>query len=99
MNEITDTIKKHTEMEKLHAHLCLADIPHDITLCWGTPQIWYPSAEDPVCDVICHAGSYGYEEGLLEIMGLVDEDHGDDVEGYLTAREVLRRILNHYLSE
>lgn len=99
MDEIMNLINKHTEMEKLFGLLCLAEIPHEVTECWGTPQIWYPSTEEPVCDVICHAGSYGHEEGLLEIMGLVDEDHGDDVEGYLTAREVFRRILNHYLSE
>jgi hypothetical protein len=95
MNKEIDT----AEMNKLVGLLCLAEIPHEITECWGTPQIWYPSAEEPVCDVICHSGSYGHEEGLLEIMGLVDKDHGDSVEGYLTAREVFRRILNHYLSE
>lgn len=46
------------------------------------------------CDAICHDGSYGREEGLLEIMGiLVDETKTNDtVEGWLTADEILKRI-------
>lgn len=45
-------------------------------------------------DVICHWGSYGHEEGLLELYGdLVDyEKDGDTVVGYLTADDVIRRI-------
>lgn len=46
------------------------------------------------CDAICHDGSYGRTQGLLEIMGnLVDEAKTNDtVEGSLTAEEILRRI-------
>ena len=45
-------------------------------------------------DVICQFGSYGYEEGLLEIYGqLVDEkEDGDTVAGWLTADDVIKRI-------
>lgn len=45
-------------------------------------------------DVICHWGSYGHEEGLLELSGdLVDyKKDGDTVVGYLTADDVIRRI-------
>lgn len=44
-------------------------------------------------DAICHSGSYGHEEGLLETMGLKDEDNDDDdVIGYLTANEVLELV-------
>ena len=45
-------------------------------------------------DAICHPGSYGYEEGLLEIMGdIVWEDIDDDsVRGWLTADDVISRI-------
>lgn len=45
-------------------------------------------------DAICHWGSYGYKEGLLEIMGnIVDEERvGDQVEGWLTAQDVIDRI-------
>lgn len=42
-------------------------------------------------DAICHRGSYGHEEGLIEVMGIVS-DYEDDVEGYLTAEEILSRL-------
>lgn len=41
-----------------------------------------------IWDVICHYGSYGYEQGLLEAMGESLIGH-DDVEGWLTAKEVI----------
>lgn len=44
-------------------------------------------------DAICHFGSYGYEQGLLEIMGtLVEPEDGDSVVGYLTSDDVIKRI-------
>ena len=45
-------------------------------------------------DAVCQPGSYGYEEGLLEIMGDIvwyDID-GDSVRGWLTAGDVIARI-------
>lgn len=53
-----------------------------------------------VSDVVCRRGSYGYQEGLLEQYGLVDTDgEGDDVMGYLTAKDVYdcwkRYVLEH----
>ena len=44
-----------------------------------------------VFDAICHYGSYGYEKGLLEIMGACITD-GADVVGNLTAEKVIERI-------
>ena len=42
-------------------------------------------------DAVCHSGSYGHEQGLLEIMGNIVR--GDDaVEGYLTAEDILERL-------
>lgn len=45
-------------------------------------------------DAVCHKGSYGYDEGLLEIMGepVVREIDGDTVVGYLTAQDVIDRL-------
>ena len=95
-----------TQMEKLENMLNLSNIPFEITEHWSnTKQIWYPSRENPICDVICFGeaslgGSYGHEEGLLEIMGLVDEEKtGDSVEGWLTAEEVFDRIWDDYFDE
>lgn len=44
-------------------------------------------------DAICHYGSYGYEDGLLEVMGspVLRDDEDDDVRGYLTAEDVIKR--------
>lgn len=44
-------------------------------------------------DAICHSGSYGCRDSLLEVMGsaVVRVDY-DSVEGYLTAQEILKRI-------
>lgn len=39
-------------------------------------------------DVICHKGSYGYEDGLLEYADNIE----DDVIGRLTADKVIRLI-------
>lgn len=61
-------------------------------------QVWYPSKEKSICDVICHEYSYGGEIGLLEIMGLLTskEKEKDDVVGYLTAEDVFDRIWGDY---
>ena len=47
-------------------------------------------------DAICQQGSYGYDEGLLEIYGsIVDKKKdGDVVVGWLTAEDVIERIEN-----
>ncbi len=87
-------IPENNEMDKLIPMLCKADIPFDLAIHMGRPQIIYPSIEKHVCDAVLHWGSYGRENGLLEIMGLCDAE--DDVEGWLTADEVFDRILDHY---
>ena len=43
-------------------------------------------------DAICHYGSYGYEKGLLEIMGGLVSDDQAIVEGWLTADEIIARL-------
>lgn len=37
-------------------------------------------------DAICHNGSYGHQQGLIEVMGIIDDE---DVVGHLTAKEIL----------
>ena len=86
-----------TEMDKLVQLLNMEDIPFQVRFIHNTKQVCYPAVGGKcVCDAVCHKWSYGYDEGLLEIMGLV-EDRDDDVEGWLSAFEVFRRIKNHYL--
>ena len=43
-----------------------------------------------LCSIIQSACSFGGNQDLLETMGLTK--NGDDVEGYLTAEEMLKRI-------
>lgn len=44
-------------------------------------------------DAICHRGSYGFEQGLIEVMGKpVVRSEEDRVEGYLTAEEIIQRL-------
>jgi hypothetical protein len=58
-------------------------------------QILVPSEKYREWDAICHYGSFGYHEGLLEIYGdiVVEEEDGDTVVGYLTAEDVMKRAL------
>ncbi len=61
-------------------------------------QIWVWTDEtrtDTLFDAICHFGSYGYEQGLLEIMGdrlMTEQDGGGSVAGWLTADQVIERL-------
>ena len=76
------------EIRKLAKGLEERNIPYELKPLFDGWQIW---CDD--WDAICHSFSYGHEDGLLEIMGiLVDEEVGDTVEGCLTAEEILRRI-------
>lgn len=86
-----------TEINKLKEMLEMEKIPFTFRPLFGGYQIIYPNVENNVCDVIIHNGSYGRQQGLLEIMGLVDEEEvGDSVEGYLTATDCFNRIYKHY---
>lgn len=62
-------------------------------------QILYPA--DGIkrqCSVIEHSYSYGNEQDLLEIMGLLtdEEVEVDDVVGFLSAENVFKRIKKDY---
>ena len=43
-------------------------------------------------DAICHCGSYGHEQGLIEVAGSIVKIDNDDVKGCLTAEEILARL-------
>ena len=75
------------EMDKLAKGLDERNIPYIRRTCFDGEQI--------VCDswdAICHRGSYGHEKGLLEIMGSIVQNDDDDVEGYLSAEDILLRL-------
>lgn len=87
------------EMVTLIDKLDAANIPYvaEIDL-FGATHVMYPESweGDCRCSVICHEGSYGGRDGLLEIMGLTDNE--DDVEGWLTANDVFARIYTDYIN-
>ena len=56
----------------------------------------YKNNQDRVCSVIQGWGTYGNEQDLLEIMGLVTDEEVGSIEGYLTAEDVFKRIQKHY---
>lgn len=82
--------------------LCLADlcsaegIPFVMRPVFDGLQLVCPNPDVWDFDVICHMGSYGHEQGLLEIMGAICNTYDDDVEGYLTVEEVFERIKKYY---
>lgn len=100
-------LKLKTELDKLEEYLINNRITferideeaiHDETRRYlirpARHQICVPE-EGPNCkwDVICHPGSYGYEEGKLEIYGeIVTEEDGDSVVGWLMAADVIKRL-------
>lgn len=85
-----------TEMDMLVDLLIVAKIPFEERSIWGGRQVVYPNDDNRVCSVVCHSFSYGHEDGLLEIMGLCDEDEEDSVQGWLTALDVFCRIAKDY---
>lgn len=92
------------ELIKFEAYLKEHSIPHKCHLILSAMDPSYPHPWNQVVvyrdkeltkrwfDVVWHKWSYGYREGLLE---LLDSEDGDDVEGYLTADDVIRRYFKN----
>lgn len=82
----------YTEMDKLEKYL--KDNGYNYTrrpLYDGQQIIVFDRVGNRMWDVVLHIGSYGMEDSLLEAMGEALLGH-DDVEGYLTADDVIRFI-------
>lgn len=97
------TESDYKEIVKLSEMLKEAGIPFEFSNLNGGYHIEYPNGENRVCSVVEHSFSYGADDDLLEIMGLLteeeqEEDVGDEsaVKGYLTAEDVFGRISRHY---
>ena len=88
-----------SELDKLEKYLKEHNIPYErIDVAALVPmdrhQILVKDKDgDVIWDAICQRGSYGYGQGLLEIMGtLVRPEDGDSVAGWLTAEDIIGRI-------
>ena len=73
--------------------LKLCGVDHD----WGWQILILDSDGDRIISVIEGYGTYGVEDDLLEIMGLLTPEEGecDSVCGWLTAENVFARIQQH----
>ena len=102
---------KYKEIFKLHQLLEDAGIPHtfvndfegmpyeEIGLC--RYHIFYPSKAKVICSVVEGHCTYGSEDDLLEIMGLLapEEEKENTVLGWLTAGNVYERIRSNWATE
>jgi hypothetical protein len=77
------------EISKLATGLAERGIPYKFRKLWDGYQIIVNGWE---WDAICHSGSTGGEDGLMEVAGCMVRDNPDDVDGYLTAEEILKRV-------
>jgi hypothetical protein len=89
---------KYKEILKLMQMLDEANIPYQRDMDMHGYIVHYPEWDDCVCSIIEHDGSYGHDEDLLEICGLLtDEERAFDcVCGHLTADDVFCRIEKHF---
>lgn len=91
MDKLEAYLKRNgIEYHRMHLPRCESEEGY---VCEERNQIIVNDGEERQWDAICHRGSYGYEDGLLEIMGnIVRDDYA--VEGWLTAADVIERIEN-----
>lgn len=95
-----------TELDKLEQYLKENNIPYEryeVERKWECEELTYVMDRHQICvpkdgddclwDAICQRGSYGYDDGLLEIYGCIVPNNGhESVEGWLTANDVIERI-------
>ena len=103
--EITNNISKEfiddlskkidfSNIENLEKLLVESNIPHIKRRIYNGFQILYPDIKHCKCSIVCHSASYGGENGLLEIYGLLNDE--DDVVGHLDYLNVFERIKKDY---
>ena len=90
--------ERYKEILRFKGMLEKAKIPFEFSEIFGGYHITYPTNKFRVCSIIEHDYSYGNEQDLLEIKGLLtkNEKKHDDVIGYLSAEEVFKRIQKNW---
>ena len=103
MNSMEHKLERYTrdltELDKLEEYLEENDFNYERRdfengeTISGEPMDWHQirvyKDDVQIWDVVCHYGSYGSERGLLEGSG---EIFRGDVEGWLTAADVIRKV-------
>ena len=91
-------MNKYKEILRLKNMLEKANIPFEFSELFGGYHITYPINKFRICSVIEHDYSYGNEQDLLEIKGLLTqkEKKYDAVLGYRSAEEVFNRIKKNW---
>ena len=90
-------VPEETEIDKLikilNAQGVCSPIDWKVVELYGRPQVIFlnPQSEEQIGDAVCHFGSYGHQEGLIEVMGFPFSDE-EGVVGFLTADEVIHQI-------
>ena len=91
---------RYQEILNLDKMLTQLNIPHELKRNFDGWQVCYPASAPTfrILSAIEHYGSYGKEQDLIEIMGLLTDEERkyDSVCGYLTASNVLERIKKHW---
>lgn len=94
--------ERYNEILRLKGMLEKEKIPFEFSKVFGGYHIVYSKNHFTECSVIEHDFSYGREEDLLEIQGLLTKkeykETQDTVIGYLTAENVFQRIKKHWKS-
>lgn len=88
--------KEILELDRLLNEAGIAHVTYRVMDGW---QLAYTNTDgDFITDAIEFTGSYGADRDLLEIAGTLAHDagEGEDVEGWLTAKEVFERIRNDW---
>jgi len=84
------------ELDKLEQYLSQNNYKYNRRKNYDGAQLMvYNEDGEELWDVICCSYSYGHKRGLLEAMGsyIIAEDK-DEVEGYLSAEEIIQRLEN-----
>ncbi len=97
INRLYNWLMEHKDfygwrVEKLDHH------PHNSFSPWNQ-IIVYDKNDERLWDAVWHSFSYGFEESLLEIMGgdiVNEEEDCGTVAGWLTADDVIRRVIKAY---
>jgi hypothetical protein len=90
----------YKEIEKLNKMLNVTGIQHTITRLFDGWQVIYYYNGKRIADAIQHCYSYGANDDLLEISGLLTEEEArhDSVLGYVSAAETFQRIISDFLA-